>query len=687
MPSNEHAPKSTGTRKAKSYKADGTPKKRWTAQERSARGHGPRSRGGQRGDERRSERSSDRGPEAYAGDSRSYGEDRRRAAAGRQDRQDRPNRQDRQDRPAYGKGPKKPYGRDDRDERPRSDRGDRGSSYGRSRAPHGSRPTYGGAARGTSGFGHDTSYQDRPKKKAWGRDVDPESDPRARYDRSDRRRSERPRYDRDDRPRYVREERPRDDRSRDARPRRDFDRQDRDFEREDGPLDTMEWQEAEDVQVDVSTVTGANGFAQLGVPAELVAVLEQKEITDPFPIQKASIPDALAGHDVLGRGRTGSGKTLGFTLPLLARIHETAKADGTTRRPQAVILEPTRELAMQVADVLSPLARALGMRSLLVAGGMSYDPQRRALSRGVDVIVATPGRLIDLIEQGAADLSDIRVTVLDEADEMADMGFLPEVTRIMDETPTDGQRLLFSATLDKGVDGLVKRYMHEPKVHEVDSGRATVTTMEHHLVLVRPEHKATVTAEIANRDGKTIVFARTQKGVDRIAGELRDAGVMAGGLHGGLTQGARARVMAAFKEGTVPVLVATDVAARGIHVDDVSLVLQVDPPADSRDYTHRAGRTARAGSDGVVVSLLLPHQRKQGLRLAYQAGVQDKAREARPDEEWLYRATGARKPAAAPIEDAEYEALIAPKQQRRSGGRRQGGNRSNYHQGGRRYRG
>ena len=723
MPYNEHGPKlgahksgahKSGAPKAKSYKADGTPKKRWTPDERNERGHGPRSRGGQRDrddrpatggrEDRPSSRTNDRGPEAYSGDGRSYGEDRRKAAAQRKGGNDRPTGGNRygNDRPTGDRGSSyvKPASRNDRDERPRYDRDERprydrddrarddrggerhegASSYGRSRAPYGSRPTYGGASRGKGGFGQG-AYQDRPKKKssAWGRDVDPMRDDRRPDDRrpDDRRSDGRTRSD---------------ERRFDDRPRRDFDRPDRNDrhdrrdDREDGPVDTMEWQEADALEVDTSTVTGANGFAKLGVPAELVAVLSQKGISDPFPIQRASIPDALAGHDVLGRGRTGSGKTLGFTLPLLARIKDTVVADGHARKPQAIILEPTRELAMQVADVLSPLSRALGLRSLLVAGGMSYDPQRRALSRGVDVIVATPGRLIDLIEQGAADLSDIRVTVLDEADEMADMGFLPEVTRIMDETPAEGQRLLFSATLDKGVDGLVRRYMHSPKVHEVDSTHATFTTMEHLLVLVKPEHKAPITAEIANREGRTIIFARTQKGVDRIAGELRDAGVMAGGLHGGLTQGARARVMAAFKNGTVPVLVATDVAARGIHVDDVGLVLQVDPPADSRDYTHRAGRTARAGSEGIVVSLILPHQRKASLRLAYQAGVQDKAQEARPDEEWLYRATGARRPSAEPIEESAYEALIAPKQQpRRQGARRFGGNKSYGHGGRRRH--
>ncbi|WOP18923.1 DEAD/DEAH box helicase [Raineyella sp. LH-20] len=749
----------SSSRKPKSHKADGTPKKRWTADERAARGHGPRHRGGQRDDsprrdygdaprrdfgdaprrdrgdrwedrrddrrerserpERSDRRGSydrdarpqsrgddrdrsydrgydrdrgndrgprrdrgDRGPAAYNGDGRSYGEDRRRAAAERRDRsgsaQSREGgsyerRQDDRGRDRGGKS----YGRDDRRARGGSsfrENRPRTSAWGRDVEVDGER--WGDDASPRRGRS-ERRFEDRRDDRRGGQGHDRYGDDRRTDGHRDDRRSERYRDD------HRRDDRFRDDRFRDDRRHAHHDH-DHDHEDAAAPLDTMEWHEAEDVEVDTSAVTGANGFAQLGVPAALVAVLAGKGITDPFPIQKASIPDAMAGRDVLGRGRTGSGKTLGFTLPLLTRLQETVEPDGTARRPQAVILEPTRELAMQVADVLSPLARAVGMRSLLVAGGMSYEPQRRALSRGVDVIVATPGRLIDLIEQGAADLSEIRVSVLDEADEMADMGFLPEVTRILDETPTDGQRLLFSATLDKGVDGLVKRYMHDPTVHEVDSAQATVTTMEHHLVLVKPEHKATVTAELANRTGRTIVFARTQKGADRIAGQLREAGVMAGALHGGLTQGARARVMGAFKEGTVPVLVATDVAARGIHVDDVGLVLQVDPPADPRDYTHRAGRTARAGTDGVVVTLILPHQRRSMTRLAQQAGVQVKAQEAAPDEEWLYRATGARKPSAEPIEDAAYEELIAPKQPQRRGGRRYGGGRRSYGDRGRR---
>lgn len=713
-------------RKPKSYKADGTPKKRWSAQERAARGHAKRTGGGKRSYERDDKRPygrDDRGRD----ERRPHDRDERRSY-GRDDR-----RSGRDDRRGYDRDDKRPYGREGRgrDERRSYGRDDRGRdesrSFGRDdRRSFGrdDKPSYGRKPYGKRDDRREDRYSDRPRKSAWGRDDERAYEERSRgfkgrksYGRDDRRddRFEQRRPQHDGERRGNRYDDHRDDRRdnrgderrhgrfndrRDDRPStRSFDREDRrshgradhrshdrhddrrdrrhdrggwDEDFQASPTqDSMEWAEAEAVEVDTSTVSGENGFARLGVPDELVAVLDSKGITDPFPIQQASIPDALAGYDVLGRGRTGSGKTLGFSLPLLARLSGTVTPDGQKRRPQAVILEPTRELAMQVADVLSPLARALGMRSLLVAGGMSYDPQRKALSRGVDVIIATPGRLIDLMEQGAADLSDVRVSVLDEADEMADMGFLPEVTRILDDTPTDGQRMLFSATLDKGVDGLVRRYMTDPKVHEVDSSQASVTTMEHLLVLVKPEHKARMTAEIANRDGKTIVFARTQKGVDRIAGQLRDAGVMAGGLHGGLTQGARARVMKAFKDGTVPVLVATDVAARGIHVDDVGLVLQVDPPGDARDYTHRAGRTARAGTDGVVVTLVLPQQRRSMTRLVRDAGVDARPEPAGLDEEWLHRATGARKPSADPIENAEYEALIAPQQ----GGGRRGGRR------------
>lgn len=423
----------------------------------------------------------------------------------------------------------------------------------------------------------------------------------------------------------------------------------------------MEWQAADAPEFDL-TSANASGFAELGVPAELSSALTQQGITTPFPIQAATIPDALAGRDVLGRGRTGSGKTLAFGLPLLARLAESESAGGA---PRAMILTPTRELALQIADVLSPLARTLKLDLTLIAGGMSYGPQLRAFERGVDIVVATPGRLIDLLEQGAVDLSKVQITVLDEADHMADLGFMPAVTTLLDAVPADGQRMLFSATLDDAVGRLVRLYLHDPVTHEVDSSKASVTTMTHRVLHVHPHHKNGVTAEIANRDGRTVIFVRTQMGADRIAGQLREAGVMAGALHGGLTQGARARILKAFKDGEVPVLVATDVAARGIHVDDVSLVLQVDPPRDHKDYLHRAGRTARAGESGVVASIVLPHQRKMMRRITGQAGVKESALEAEPGSVELREATGARPASGLPIPESDYLSIIAPKQPQR----------------------
>ena len=314
---------------------------------------------------------------------------------------------------------------------------------------------------------------------------------------------------------------------------------------------------------------------------------------------------------MLGRGRTGSGKTLAFGLPMISRL-----AGASPRvQPRGLVLVPTRELAMQVADVLAPLARTAGLSLVLVAGGMPYQPQILAFSRGVDIVVATPGRLIDLMDRGVADLSCIEITVLDEADRMADLGFLPAVSQVLDTVPGDGQRLLFSATLDKAIDHLVRTYLHAPVEHQVDTGQASVPLMSHHLVSIAPQHKAAVTAEIASRPGRTLIFVRTQRGADRVAEQLRRSGVLAGALHGGLAQGARTRIMSAFKHGSLPVLVATDVAARGIHVDEVGLVLHADPPTGPKEYLHRAGRTARAGETGTVVAFALPHQRRDLGRL------------------------------------------------------------------------
>ncbi|MFG3038463.1 DEAD/DEAH box helicase, partial [Streptomyces sp. NPDC048330] len=359
-------------------------------------------------------------------------------------------------------------------------------------------------------------------------------------------------------------------------------------------------------------------FGDLGLPEGVVRKLAQNGVTTPFPIQAATIPDALAGKDILGRGRTGSGKTLSFGLPLLATL-----SGGHTekKKPRGVILTPTRELAMQVADALQPYGDVLGLKMKVVCGGTSMGNQIYALERGVDILVATPGRLRDIINRGACSLENVQIAVLDEADQMADLGFLPEVTELLDQVPVGGQRLLFSATLENEIDSLVKRYLVDPITHEVDPSAGAVTTMTHHVLVVKPKDKAPVTAAIAARKGRTIIFVRTQLGADRIAEQLRDAGVKADALHGGMTQGARTRTLADFKDGYVNALVATDVAARGIHVDGIDLVLNVDPAGDHKDYLHRSGRTARAGRSGVVVSLALPHQRRQIFRLMEDAGV------------------------------------------------------------------
>jgi len=328
------------------------------------------------------------------------------------------------------------------------------------------------------------------------------------------------------------------------------------------------------VEIDAASAVAdkiATTFTELGVPRRLVETLDRGGITAPFPIQAATIPDAIAGRDVLGRGQTGSGKTLAFGLPIIIRLSNAGKA--RPGHPAALILVPTRELAMQVNDVIAPLARTAGLFSRTAFGGSPYDKQIRDLRRGVDILVATPGRLGDLIEKGECSLDDIATTVLDEADQMADMGFLPDVTALMEKTPSHGQRLLFSATLDGDVDTLVRRFLHDPVTHSVDPSAAAVSTMEHHLLLIPPREKNDIVAAIGARDGRTIMFVRTQMAVDRLADQLAAVGVRAGALHGGKTQRVRTRTLAEFREGRVNVLVATDVAARGIHVDGVSLVV------------------------------------------------------------------------------------------------------------------
>jgi superfamily II DNA/RNA helicase len=359
-------------------------------------------------------------------------------------------------------------------------------------------------------------------------------------------------------------------------------------------------------------------WGELGVPKPLIAALVKQGLEAPFPIQVATLPDTLAGKDVLGRGRTGSGKTLAFSLPLVARLA------GGIRRPRqarALVLVPTRELANQVHAVVEPLATAAGLTSATVFGGVGQGPQVKALSRGIDILIACPGRLEDLINQRHCDLRAVEITVLDEADHMADLGFLPTVKRILDHTPEKGQRMLFSATLDNGVDVLVKRYLHSPTTHSVDPAVAQVSTMTHHVFNVSAADKPTVVHELAAGMDRCLLFMRTKHTAKKLAKQLTQAGIPAVELHGNLSQVARERNLAAFTEGTAKVLVATDIAARGIHVDDVALVVHVDPPTEHKAYLHRSGRTARAGAGGAVVTIALPDQARDVRNLAKQAGI------------------------------------------------------------------
>jgi superfamily II DNA/RNA helicase len=409
-------------------------------------------------------------------------------------------------------------------------------------------------------------------------------------------------------------------------------------------------------------------FADMGLPVPLVRALERAGIASPFPIQAATLPDAIAGRDVLGRAQTGSGKTLAFGLAMIARL----SAEGGNARPnhpRGLVLVPTRELAMQIADALMPFAKSLGLWCRIAVGGTSFTRQVDALRRGIDLLIATPGRLSDHVRQGTCVLSEVSCVALDEADQMADMGFLPQVREILDLTDPNGQRLLFSATLDGDVDTLVRKYLHNAVEHSVAPASASVTTMEHHLLLISAADKTNVVTEVAAREGRTIMFVRTKHAVDKLTDKLRSVGVRAGALHGGKTQGARTRILTDFREGHTPVLVATDVAARGIHVEDVSLVVHVDPPADSKDYLHRAGRTARAGQSGTVVTLATHQQKRAVLGMTARAGVRPSSTRVRPGDEALSRITGARLPSGEPVVDEPRRHSPRPNRPDRAGHR------------------
>ncbi|WP_030261660.1 DEAD/DEAH box helicase [Streptomyces violens] len=393
-------------------------------------------------------------------------------------------------------------------------------------------------------------------------------------------------------------------------------------------------------------------FAGLDMPDRLKTVLRAQGMSAPFPIQAATLPNALAGRDVLGRGRTGSGKTLAFGLALLAR---TAGQRAEPRSPLALVLVPTRELAQQVTAALTPYARALQLRLTTVVGGMSISRQARDLQAGSEVVVATPGRLKDLLERGDCRLSQVAITVLDEADQMADMGFMPQVTHLLDQVRPQGQRLLFSATLDRNVDLLVRRYLTDPVVHSVDPSAGAVTSMEHHLLHVQGADKHATTTQIAARDGRVIMFLDTKHAVDRLTRDLLAVGVRASALHGGKSQSQRTRTLAGFKSGHTNVLVATNVAARGIHVDNLDLVVNVDPPSDHKDYLHRGGRTARAGESGTVVTLVLPGQRRGMNRLMSDASITAQETRIHPGEAELSRITGAQAPSGIALTAADTE--------------------------------
>ncbi len=395
------------------------------------------------------------------------------------------------------------------------------------------------------------------------------------------------------------------------------------------------------VQAPVESTT----FDALGVPAPIVAALVKAGCPTPFPIQAATLPSALAGRDVLGRAITGSGKTAAFAIPMVVKIAASTNAR-RPNLPRSLVLVPTRELASQVAKTIMPLARAMGLSVATVHGGVSQGPQVTALRKGLDVLVATPGRLEDLIEQGHCRLSAIEVAVLDEADHLADLGFLPAVQRILDQTPAGGQRMLFSATLDKGVDAVVRRYLSNPVTHSVDSVDATPPDLEHHAFTVAPDDKAAVVQELASGKERSLLFTRTKHGAKKLAKDLTARGIPALDLHGNLSQAQRDRNLAEFANGRTRVLVATDVAARGIHVSDIALVVHVDPPTEHKAYLHRSGRTARAGAKGAVVTVILPSQVREVASMIRQAGVRPASARVGPGAHETAALTG---PFAEPV--------------------------------------
>ena len=502
-------------------------------------------------------------------------------------------------RPAYG----------DRNERPAYGQRSERPAYG-DRPSRGERPSYNDRAPRTDRPAYNNDRPARTERPSYG-DRGPRTERPSYGDRAPR--TERPSYD--DRPARA--------------PRRDFDnnRSDRGLRTDGGhssnfypsrdekprftPEDDVVLERLEAIATTATDVIGVS-FADLGLGGNIVRELATLGAASPFPIQAATIPDVLAGRDVLGRGKTGSGKTIAFGAPLVEKLMENdgSKNRKMARKPRALILAPTRELALQIDRTIQPIARSVGLFTTQIYGGVPQYRQVSALQRGVDIVIGTAGRIEDLIEQGRLDLSEVTITVLDEADYMCDLGFLEPVQRIMRQTKDGGQKLLFSATLDKGVAALVKEFLTNPAVHEVAGEDQASSSIDHRVLVIEHRDKSAIIAQLANREGKTLIFSRTRAYAEQLSDQLEDSGVRATSLHGDLNQARRTRNLAMLTSGRVNVLVATDVAARGIHVDDIDLVIQADAPDEYKTYLHRSGRTGRAGKSGTVVTLI-PKQRRR----------------------------------------------------------------------------
>jgi len=681
----EGGPKGAQREGHRGYRADAAaaaPKKRWTQDDRAAR-TGDRPTGSARParDDRRPDWTPREKPAANRADRPSYGDRRpERPSYGDRPAVERPSYGDRPAR-SYGVGgsnnerPARPAYGDRNDRAPRTERpayGDR-PAYNNDRPARTERPSYNDRAAGTDrpARSYDRperterpAYNDRPartERPAYGNDRPARSydrperterpaynadRPARSYDRPER--SERPSYnsDRPARPAYNREDRPaRPAYNRDDRAPRSFDRDDRPAKRESdyytartttGPVEDVVLERLEAAVITASDVVGVS-FGDLGLGSNIVRQLATMGAEAPFAIQAATIPDVLAGKDVLGRGKTGSGKTIAFGAPLVERLMENngGKDRQMGRKPRALILAPTRELAMQIDRTVQPIARSVGLFTTTIVGGVPQFKQVSALQRGVDIIIATPGRVEDLIEQGRLDLSNVIVTVLDEADHMCDLGFLEPVQRILGETKEGGQKLLFSATLDKGVATLVKQFLVDPAVHEVAGEDQASSTIDHRVLLIEQRDKRAIIEQLAAGDGKTLIFTRTRAFAEEMSDYLEDAGIPATSLHGDLNQSRRTRNLQLLTSGRVNVLVATDVAARGIHVDDISLVIQADAPEEYKTYLHRSGRTGRAGKAGTVVTLINRNRRRKMDELLGRAEIDAKSEYAAPGDALL----------------------------------------------------